>query len=59
VILTFCPGDYNCDGGVDGSDVGAFFADWEAGLAEADLTDDGGVDGADVEYFFVRWSNGC
>jgi hypothetical protein len=54
-----CIGDYNCDGGVDGSDVQAFFADWEIGAAEADLNSDGGVGGEDVELFFLRWENGC
>ncbi len=57
--LAVCPGDFNCDGGVDGADVSAFFAVWEAGDPAADLTVDGGVDGADVELFFARWSGGC
>ena len=57
VTLTVCIGDYNCDGGVDGSDIATFFGDWEAGVA--DVNDDGGVDGADVEYFFIRWEGGC
>ncbi len=54
-----CPGDFNCDGGTDGSDVEAFFISWVQSEAAADLNFDGGVDGADVEYFFVRWANGC
>ncbi|MFZ4574163.1 MAG: GC-type dockerin domain-anchored protein [Phycisphaerales bacterium] len=54
-----CPGDYNNDTGVDGDDVIAFFADWDAGVIGADLTGDGGVDGDDVIYFFARWDAGC
>ena len=53
-----CPADYNSDGGVDGSDVEAFFADWEAGEVRADVNLDGGIDGADVETFFAAWQNG-
>ena len=58
-LLTVCPSDYNCDGGVDGDDVIAFFADWDAGLIGADMTGDGGVDGDDVIEFFGRWDAGC
>lgn len=53
-----CPADYNEDGGVDGADVDAFFADWEQGLPCADVSGDGGVDGSDVAYFFIFWENG-
>lgn len=59
VDLTICVGDYNCDGGVDGSDVEAFFSVWEAGESGADVNEDGGVDGGDVEFFFARWEGGC
>lgn len=52
-------GDYNDDGGIDGSDVDAFFFDWERGLAGADVNQDGGIDGGDVEFFFARWEAGC
>ena len=51
--------DFNQDGGVDGSDVDAFFAAWEAGESTADLNQDGGIDGADVDTFFRSWENGC
>ena len=54
-----CVGDFNQDGGVDGSDVEAFFLSWEDGSGNADVNADGGVDGQDVEYFFTRWSAGC
>ncbi|MBX3410919.1 MAG: hypothetical protein KF859_13670 [Phycisphaeraceae bacterium] len=57
---TPCPADYNNDGGVDGADVEAFFADWEQGLPAADVNFDGGVDGADIEVFLCWWeAGGC
>lgn len=53
-----CFADYNQDGGIDGGDVEAFFADWEGGNIGADLNNDGGIDGADVEAFFTAWEAG-
>lgn len=53
-----CPADFNQDGGVDGSDIDAFFTAWEAGDATADVNYDGGVDGEDVSTFFMAWENG-
>lgn len=53
-----CPADYNDDGGIDGSDVQAFFNDWEGGLPASDVNCDGGIDGADVGAFFTAWENG-
>ncbi|MFZ4575872.1 MAG: GC-type dockerin domain-anchored protein, partial [Phycisphaerales bacterium] len=57
--LTVCPGDFNCDGGVDGDDVIAFFGLWDAGDIAADVNGDSGVDGDDVIAFFERWDAGC
>jgi hypothetical protein len=57
--LGFCPGDHNCDGGVDGSDVNSFFDAWERGLSDGDIDQDGAVDGRDVEKFFEHWDAGC
>ena len=54
-----CLADFNCDGGVDGADIGAFFEAWEAGDTSSDLNSDGGVDGGDVDAFFERWEAGC
>jgi hypothetical protein len=54
-----CLSDINEDGGVDGSDVEAFFRLWETGSSGADLNADGGVDGSDVSSFFERWESGC
>ncbi|MBS0195933.1 MAG: matrixin family metalloprotease [Planctomycetes bacterium] len=59
-VRTPCAADYNSDGGIDGGDVDAFFADWGAGLPAADVNGDGGVDGADVSVFFEAWeAGGC
>jgi hypothetical protein len=55
----YCPADFNQDGGIDGADVDAFFAQWEAGDATADVNQDGGVDGSDVDFFFGVWEAGC
>ena len=54
-----CIGDFNQDGGTDGSDVVNFFDSWSVGEAAADSNRDGGVDGMDVERFFVHWALGC
>jgi len=53
-----CPADFNQDGGVDGSDVGDFFAVWQGGGCDGDVNQDGGVDGSDVDTFFAAWSAG-
>ncbi len=58
-VTPLCPSDFNLDGGVDGSDVNAFFDAWESGDMSADLNADGGVDGGDVEVFFEHWEAGC
>ncbi|MBS0197598.1 MAG: hypothetical protein JSR77_12660 [Planctomycetes bacterium] len=58
-IAPSCPSDVDCSGGVDGSDVGAFFSLWEASNNRADFNHDGGIDGADVESFFLVWQSGC
>ncbi len=57
--LTICIGEFNCDGGVDGTDIEAFFVAWQAGDPDADVNADGGVDGGDIEAFFIRWERGC
>lgn len=50
--------DINQDGGVDGSDVEAFFDIWQTGDPAADFNGDGGVDGGDVELFYYVWQLG-
>lgn len=53
-----CFADFNQDGGVDGTDIEAFFVAWSQSNPEADVNNDGGVDGADVEVFFDAWQDG-
>jgi hypothetical protein len=55
-----CAADYDNNGGVDGGDLGAFFADFEAGETCADVDGNGGVDGGDLGFFFgVFEVGGC
>jgi hypothetical protein len=54
-----CLGDYDLDGGITGSDIAAFFADFEQGAFNADLDQDGGITGGDIAEFFTRFENGC
>lgn len=55
-----CAADYDQDGGVTGSDLGAFFADFEQGLPCADVDQDGGVTGGDLGVFFAAFeAGGC
>jgi len=53
-----CFSDYDNNGGIDGDDVIAFFADWDAAGACADVDASGGVDGDDVILFFGAWDAG-
>ncbi|MBL9000256.1 MAG: hypothetical protein JNK25_03885 [Phycisphaerae bacterium] len=53
-----CFADFNQDGGIDGSDVEAFFLAWESAESNADVNQDGGIDGGDVETFFTAWEAG-
>jgi len=57
-VATYPGADFNEDGGVDGSDVEAFFLAWQSSESAADFNIDGGVDGADVEAFFIAWTLG-
>jgi hypothetical protein len=54
----FCAADYNQDGGIDGSDIEAFFVDWQDSAGHSDVNQDGGVDGSDIEAFFMQWETG-
>lgn len=51
-----CPGDFNCDGQVDGADFGSILATWGACAdCPEDLNGDGDVGGADVGAFLALW----
>lgn len=55
-----CAADFDQNGGVDGGDLAAFFADYEMGLDCADVDGNGGVDGGDLAFFFdVYEAGGC
>ncbi len=55
-----CAADYDNNGGVDGGDLAAFFADFEAGATCADVDQNGGVDGGDLGAFFIAFeAGGC
>jgi hypothetical protein len=55
-----CAADYDDNGGVDGGDLAAFFADFEAGAECADVDGNGGVDGGDLATFFGLFeAGGC
>jgi len=55
-----CPADFDQDGGVTGSDISAFFAEYEQGAPCADTDLDGGVTGADIAAFFMAYeAGGC
>lgn len=53
------PADLNCDGAVDGSDLGLLLGAWgacpKAGACDSDLNDDGFVDGGDLGILLVAW----
>lgn len=53
-----CAADYDGNGGVDGGDLAAFFADFEAGASCADVDANGGVDGGDLGTFFQLFEMG-
>lgn len=53
-----CAADFDQDGGVTPSDIGAFFAQYEMGHVCADVDEDGGVTGADIAAFFVVFETG-
>lgn len=54
-----CPADFDQSGGIDGSDLMAFFLMWEAGEMVADLDESGGIDYGDVTSFFASYEGGC
>ncbi|MHC4975489.1 MAG: S8 family serine peptidase [Planctomycetota bacterium] len=48
------PADFNCDGSVDGADLGLLLAAW--GTPDGDLDNDGDTDGADLGLLLAAWS---
>jgi len=55
-VVTFClPADLNCDGVVNGGDLGIQLAQW-GGPGTGDLNHDGVVNGADMGLLLAAWS---
>lgn len=55
-----CAADFDGNGGIDGADLSAFFADYEAGAGCADVDENGGIDGSDLAAFFGAYeAGGC
>lgn len=53
-----CAADFNCDGVVNGADLGQLVASWGAcGGCDADLNNDGQVSGADLGEFLGKWGD--
>jgi hypothetical protein len=48
--------DINCDGSVDGADLGLLLAAWDTSDAAADLDGSGQVDGADLGLLLSAWT---
>lgn len=56
---SYCPADFNIDGGVNSLDVLAFLTAYVAGEPTADFNGDGTVNTLDVLAFLGAWSAGC
>lgn len=57
IAETCAPADLNCDGVVDGADLGMLLASWgPCSDCAADLNGDGLVDGADLGQLLGEWS---
>ncbi len=56
-LATPCPeaADLDCDGSVDGGDLGAMLAAWGKGHGPADLDGSGEIDGADLGRLLAAW----
>lgn len=55
-----CAADFDANGGVDGSDLSSFFAEYESGASCADVDQNGGVDGTDLAVFIAAYeAGGC
>ena len=48
------PADFDCDGSIDGADLGALLAAW--GTPDGDLNGDGTTDGADLGVLLSDWT---
>ncbi len=55
-LVCSIPADLNCDGIVDGTDLGLLLGAWGASSGEADLNSDGSVDGSDLGLLLGSWT---
>lgn len=51
--------DIDRNGGIDGADLGAFFALFDVGDSAVDFDHNGGIDGGDLAIFFDMFDAGC
>ena len=52
-----CPGDFDENGTIDGSDVGIFLSQWGETSGPADLDNNGTVDGSDFGILLASWGS--
>ena len=54
-----CPADLNCDGVINGADLGLLLNDWGTctGSCPGDINDDGVVNGFDLGTLLSSWGN--
>lgn len=50
-----CPADLNCDGIINGGDLGLLLGSWGGSGVPADITGDGNVNGADLGQLLGAW----
>ncbi len=50
-----CPADLNCDGIINGADLGLLVAAWGDTSGKADINNDGNVNGADLGLLVAAW----
>jgi hypothetical protein len=58
-VLTFCPVDFNCLGGVTVGDLFTYLSAWFDGDARADWNASGTIEVQDIFDFLNAWFVGC
>ena len=56
-VSSYSPADLNCDGLVNGADLGLLLSGWGT-TGPGDLNGDGTVDGADMGLMLASWTAG-
>ncbi len=57
--VRMCPGDFNCSGTVNSTDIFDLLNAWFAGLPSADFNGVGGIDVQDIFDFLTAWFARC